>query len=79
MSDLPQTSHAAPGATWRRGAPAGLPRGAGRAGVAAVQGGRRGGRWKLQGVRSRGRKKCFGIPIRLLLVNGGIHLKRDSR
>ena len=62
MSDLSQTSRA--GCTWRRGAPAGLPRGAGRAGVAAVQGGRRGGHWELQGVRSRGRKKCFGIPIR---------------
>ena len=49
MGDLSQTSRAACVVAFHRGAPAGLPRGAGRAGVAAVQGGRRGGRWGAPG------------------------------
>ncbi len=64
MSDLPHRRRAACVVAFHRGAPVGLPRGAGRAGVAAVQGSRRGGHWEIQGVRSRGRKKCFGSPIR---------------
>jgi len=51
-------------AAWRRGVPAGFPRGAGRVGVSTARGGRRRGRWGAPGGAPRGRKKGFGIPIR---------------
>jgi hypothetical protein len=59
MSDLPQTNRAACVVAFHRGAPAGLPRGAGRAGVAAVQGGRRGGRWGSRGCAPEDAKSAL--------------------